>query len=93
MNEDPLIFAIKTTLKSTRSFVYLLINYDIIDIIIAIEKLKSDISASEFSRRVLYKEINPSLTVHDIFTCRKGTREDLKISFTQFRLSPHWLVV
>lgn len=96
MNDDPLIFAIMETLNNrlnTRSFVYQLINDDKDDIDIAMEKLKRDISASESSRRVKYKEIIPRLKVHDIYTCRKGTREDLRISFTQFRLSAHWLAV
>ena len=60
---------------------------------IAMEKLKCDISASDSSRRVTHREINPSSTVHDIYTCRNGIREDLRISFTRFRLSAHWLAV
>ncbi len=60
MNDEPLISAIKTTLNnrlSTRSFIYQLINDDRNDIDIAVEKLQRDISASESSRRVTYKEI------------------------------------
>ena len=57
MNEDVLIFAIKTTLNnrlSTRSFIYHLL-YDDRKINIAMEKLNRDISASESSRRAIFK--------------------------------------
>ncbi len=96
MDEDPLIFAIKTSLNNrlnTRSFISQLINDDRNDIHTAMEKLKCDISASDSSRRVTYKAINPSLSVHDIYTRKKGIREDLRINFTRFRLSAHWLAV
>ena len=41
----------------------------------------------------MYKEMNPDLTVHDVYTCRHGVREDHRISFSRFRLSAHWLAV
>ena len=63
------------------------------DIVVGMETLKQNISLSDSSRNITYKEMNPDLTVHDVYTCRHGVREDHRISFSRFRLSAHWLAV
>ncbi len=80
MNDDPSIFAMKLTLNnrlSTRTYTSQLIRDDRDDVDIAMEKLQRDICVSDSSRRATYRESNPSLTVHDIYACKRGTREDL----------------
>ena len=96
MTDDPLVFAINTTINarfSTGTYVSQLLNNDINDIAVAMETLKRDLSLSASSRKVTYKEINPSLSVHDMYTCGHRIREDHRLSFSRFRLSAHWLPV
>ena len=48
---------------------------------------------SDSTRRITYKKISPSLTVHDDYKSRYRIRDDHRMAFSRFRLSPHWLAV
>lgn len=96
MIDDPLVFAINATINTrynTSTYVSQLLNHATDDIAVAMDILKRDLSLSASSRKVTYKEINPDLSVHDIYTSRHGIREDHRVSFSRFRLSTHWLAV
>lgn len=96
MTDDPLIFAINVTLNeryNTKTFVSDLLFHHKDDIAVAMESLKQNIILSDSSRKITYKEINPALTRHELYTCRHGVREDHRLSFSRFRLSAHWLAV
>ena len=96
MTDDPLVLAIYITINArfnTGTYVSQLLNHDINDISVAMETLKRDLFLSASSRRVTYKEINPDLSVHDIYTCGRRIREDHRLSFSRFRLSSHWLAI
>ena len=66
MIDDPLAFAIRTTLNaniSTSQYVSQLINQDINDVAVAKELLHRSIRLSQSSRRITYKLLNPSLEI------------------------------
>ncbi len=96
MQDDPLIFAINTVLDhryTTRTYVSGLIGNYVDDISEAIETMKQNITESTSSRRVTYREINPSLSVHNIYSVKHNIKEHHRIAFTRFRLSSHSLAI
>ena len=69
-------------------------NSDIDNIHCDIQLLKNNISSSDSSRRVTYVNImNPSLSVHDIYTKRCYIYESHRVAFTRFRVSSHSLAI
>lgn len=96
MNDDPLMLVIHKVLDTrytTRTYVHGLIFNNLDDIILTTESLKNDILRSESSRRMTYREINPGLSVHEVYRVRDSIPERERMSFTQFRLSAHSLAV
>ena len=70
-----------------------MIHESIDDIRIAKEKLQYNIINSDSSRKVTYREMNPDLTVHEIYTAKHNVPELERISFTRFRVASHSLAV
>ena len=96
MIDDPLAFAIRTTLNaniSTSQYVSQLINQDINDVAVAKELLHRSIRLSQSSRRITYKLLNPSLEIPSAYHEKQNVNEVHRISYTQFRLSGHKLAV
>ena len=58
-----------------------------------IEKVHSAITASNSSRCLVYKEINPHFILHDIYKTKHVINEFQRISFTRFRICGHSLAV
>ena len=48
---------------------------------------------SDSSRCVVYRNINPSFCVHDVYKTKHAINEFHRISFTKFRVSGHSLAV
>ena len=70
MDDDPLGLAIKTVLGArynTRNYVHSLIHASVDDTAEAMENLKDSIQNSSSSRRVTYKEMNPGLSVLNVY--------------------------
>ena len=96
MDDDPLVLVIKAVLEarySTRTYVDGLIQETVDDIQIAKETLQNNIMTSDSSRRVTYREINPDLKVHGIYSTKHNVPEHERILFTRFRLASHSLAV
>ena len=96
MDDDPLVLVIKTVLEarySTRTYVDGLIYETIDDFQNAKETLQNNIMTSGSSRRVTYREMNPDLKVHEIYSTKHNVSELERISFTRFRLASHSLAV
>ena len=97
MLDDPLGFVLKLVLSSrytTKTYLSNLINTEINDYQSALQNLKNDITSSDSSRRVTYCNVmNPSLTVHNIYSKKHNISEYYRIAFTRFRVSSHSLAV
>ena len=96
MDDDPLSLSIKIVLENryqSRAFVENLIYYEVDDIAEGLREIKANISRSTSSKRVLYKEINPTLSSHPLYKAETHVREHLRVAFTRFRVSSHSLAV
>lgn len=58
-----------------------------------IKNVHNTIENSSSSRCIIYKEINPGLSVHDVYTKKHLIPESNRIAFTRFRVSGHSLSV
>ena len=96
MDDNPLVLAIRTVLDArynTRNYVHSLIHASVDDTAEAMENLKHSIQNSNSSRRITYKEMNPDLSVHNVYLEKHNIPEHQRISFTRFRLWAHSLAV
>ena len=96
MEDDPLVLTMKTVLGAryrTRNYLHSLIHVGVDDIGEGIENLKHNIRNANSSRRLTYKEMNPDLSVHNVYLKKHNIPEYQRISFTRFRLSAHSLAV
>ena len=93
-DDDPLAFTIRMTVNSntpTSRTVREMINTNVPDLSLVMQKLKDEMVNSNSSRRSTYKDINPDLLVHRIYTLKHAVNDIHRISFTQFRVSGHSL--
>ena len=96
MPDDPLSFAITSTTQAntrTGKFIKELLENEVPSMTSLIEKVHSAITASNSSRCLVYKEINPHFTLHDIYKTKHVINEFQRISFTRFRICGHSLAV
>ena len=96
MHDDPLSFAIRVTTQAnthTGKFIKELLSNEVPSMTSLITKVHTAINASNSSRCLVYKEINPSFTVHDIYRKKHVIDEFQRISFTRFRTCGHSLAV
>ena len=77
---------------STQTFIKDLLERDIIDVNIAPNNLKQDITNSDSSKCRYYMTINPDMKVH-IYTKKVKVQELERISWTKLRLSAHSLAI
>lgn len=92
--DDPLLYIINKVKNNNTVTGRLLINYinnDVVDLCEAKQKVINGISESNSSRRLTYKDINPSFTVHEIYKIKHNINENHRLAFTQFRVSGHSL--
>ena len=79
-----LVFSIVRNANTlTTSLINDLLDSDVIDVM---QGTKNEITRSESSRCVVYKDINPSLVVHSIYRKKNVINEQHRISFTWFRV-------
>ena len=74
MHDDPLCLVIrKVTVANTPigKLVGEMIREEVSDVSVLLERSKSCIIESNASRCIVYKDINPTLTTHDIYTQRQ----------------------
>ena len=95
--DDPFGLVLNLVLRSrysTKNYVYDLINNGIDDIQHESVLLKNNLSNSESSRRLVYREVmNVNLSVHDIYLIKMNIPEAHRVAFTRFRVSSHSLAV
>ena len=94
MNDDPLMFALELTRRDNASmhrYLSGILNEvgDIIENDIRLRKEK--ILASQRTKAVTYREMNPELVVHSIYSSKDIVDDDFRIAFSRLRLSSHRL--
>ena len=94
-NEDPLMFSMSLARRLSRisGIINGLLSAEN-HAVLGIQQLHAKILANQGSRYTTYAEINPSLSVHDVYSRRRDTVPEYKrIFFTRMRLSSHRLRV
>ena len=93
--DDPLLFVMNLASRSntvTGRLVREYMNNDPKDRSSVMESVRDNIIRSDSSRRVTYKDLNPSLVVHEIYRTKHTVDENHRLSFTRFRVSGHSLM-
>lgn len=93
-NDDPLAFVIglvTNTNTPTGRLLREFTNTEVTDLSDAMQGVISDITSSNSSRRITYREMNPEFSVHYVYKERHVIDEIHRLSFTQFRVSGHYL--
>ena len=96
LDDDPLMLALKIVMDArynTRHYINEFIQNNVDDIDVGMRELENILRDSASSRRITYREINPSLSLHDIYTAQENLNENDRITFTRFRVSSHSLAV
>ena len=60
---------------------------------VMLEKVKRCVEESDASRCMVYKDINPTLSMHSIYHERQPVNEFHRLEFSRFRLSGHILAI
>ena len=96
IQDDPLAFAIRAACDSnthTGKIAKKMIRDEVVDMSKLLENVRNAVVASNTSRCVIYKDINPDLSVHDVYKEKHIINEFHRMSFTRFRVSGHSLAV
>ena len=94
MTDDPLMFALQLTESDNKVLHQYITGVleeagDIIENDVA--KRKEGISISERTKTVAYRQMNPTLCVHPIYTSKESVEDDYRTAFSRLRLSSHRL--
>ena len=95
LTDDPFMLVMNQVRQSNTASSRLMEHFimsEVIDFEMDRQDLLSGIRQSSSSRRLTYKECNPSLSVHYVYTDRHSINEIHRLSFTRFRVSSHNLV-
>ena len=96
MDDDPLIFAMRTATTENTSvgkIVQNMIRTDVPAFSTLVENVHEAINNSDTSRCRVYREINPAYEVHSVYNARRAVNDLHRISFSRFRLSAHNLAI
>ena len=96
MIDDPLVHAVRIILdynSPVSRYVHGLINNNVDDIGVSMEKMKTEVSTSQSNRVAMYRQINSELTVHAIYAENVSVDELERVNWTRMRLSSHSLAV
>ena len=95
-DDDPLALAMRVALSArshTSRYLRGLLDHDVNDVELGIERLENEIRTSASSRLATYMVMNPTLDVHDVYKSRAHVNEQHRMAFTRFRISGHSLAV
>ena len=96
VDDDPLYFAIRKVTEANTpagKLVSDMIREEVPDMSVLLGKANNCIRESDASRCIVYRNINPTLTTHDIYTKRQPINEFHRKEFTRFRISGHSLAI
>ena len=63
------------------------------DLSVLVGNVHRAIMTSQTSRCIVYRDINPTMAVHDVYRTRHTINDLHRVSFTRFRVSGHSLAV
>ena len=92
LNDDPLLFVIntiRTCNTPTGRLVNEYLTSAVKDSNAIMSEVHNQILLSNSSRCEVYKNINPSLSVHPVYRVKHNIKEFHRLSFTRFRVSGH----
>ena len=95
LDDDPLIFVIKTVTETnipTSKLVKKYISEEAVTLESQRQSMINVLQASESSRRLTYKYMNPHFKINRVYNTRHSVNDIHRISFTRFRVSSHNLI-
>ena len=96
MNDDPFTL-VDTTINIMNTPVAKIVKRytrdDVSDMSLLIRNVHRAILSSDTPRCNVYKDINPTMKVHDVYKVRHTINDLDRISFTRFRVSGHSLAI
>ena len=97
MTDNPLKFTMNlemSTEYSTRSYALTLLQENVNVILLGKDRVRDDIVASQSSRKIIYREMNPgSSSLHSVHVSKHAINEHERVCFTRFHISTHFKVV
>ena len=96
IDDDPLYFAIRKVIEANTpagKLVSDMIREEVPDMSVLLGKAKNCVRESDASRCIVYRNINPTLTTHDIYTKRQPINEFHRKEFTKFSILGHSLAI
>ena len=78
-NDDPLAFTINTVINfntPTSRSIREMLSTDVSELEQTMQRVRNDIAASTSSRRMVYKDINPELSVHSIYRHKHAVNDN-----------------
>lgn len=95
--DDPFMFAYELSKNANvhfANYIFILSGSDVNYKVAGIQHLENSIRSNNSSKRVLYRKMNPQLSVHSIYLLKNASIPEFKRkSFTRFRLSAHSLKI
>ena len=94
--DDPLMFAVNLAMEANivpGVTIQNFLNTGVPDSRSLMRCVYECIAASNGSRCVTYRTINPSFTLHSVYTERHAINDRWRMSFTRFRVSGHTLAI
>ena len=92
--DDPLMFALRLTERDNKvlwRYVSSVMNGEGDPIVVDLDRRKEGIMSSEQTKTVTYRQINPTLSVHPMYSSEEVLEDDFRTAFTRLRLSSHRL--
>lgn len=97
MEDDSFALSLRIVMENeyrTRTHISDLLSHaNINDIEVALNVLKAKRLESNSSRRIVYTDLSPNLSVHSVYTTKYSVSEHHRVAFTQFRVSAHSLAI
>ena len=97
MRDDPFVLSLKIVMDNqyrTQAYINeLLLDAKINDIEREFNDLKTKLLHSNSSRRIVYRDLNPDLSVQPVYNAKYSVKEHHRVAFTRFRVSAHSLAV
>ena len=96
MGDDPLMFAMNLAREANIVPGVVISNFlstSVPDTRSLMQSVYERIAASDGSRYVTYRTINPSFSLHSVYTERHSINDRWRMAFTRFRVSSHNLAI
>lgn len=97
MEDDPFALSLRNVMEiqyRTRTYIDDLLSHaNTNDIEVGFNELKTKLLVSNSSRRIVYRDLNPNLSVHSVYNTKDIVSEHRRVAFTRFCVSAHSLAI